>query len=91
MDMLTQLENSVLNRESTQFDDSDFEIDMPVAPTKKKRTTPAQLFSSPRRRHKSKIRDNEWVPRVKKPRRRVRKENGGYDLSPTATRDDSSR
>lgn len=103
MDMLTQMENLILNRESTTLDDldpddSDDMFFMPTLPTPTpnaptKTAAATQLFSSPQRRiQKSKIRDTQnTAPRGKKPRRRRRKENGGYDISPTATCvDDSS-
>ena len=89
MNMLTRLENTVLHRKFTDVFDSDSDSDSDSFDGMI--IVPAPQFSSPRRRvHRSKIRDSSYAPRVKKPRRRVRKENKGYDLSPTTSRNESS-
>ena len=89
MNMLTQLENTVLHRKFTDVCASDSDSDSDSFDGMI--FVPAPQFSSPRRRvHRSKIRDSSYAPPVKKPRRRVRKENKGYDLSPTTSRNESS-
>ena len=90
-DVLTKLETLELTNRSDALllnsgSDTDPDTDVsPVASPASQSMVSRQLFSSPQvRRKKPKTRDNQFVPR-KKPRRRKRKENGGYDMSPTAT------
>ena len=92
-DVLTQMETLVLTSQSDTINDSDSDTESetdlvsPVRPVMISR----QLFSSPPPRiYTPKTRDNELAPRRKKPRRRKRKECGGYDLSPTATPHDDT-